>query len=286
MSPAVAWGLTVAPYERTTSYLEGAAAGPREVLKDLEMIAAGEGISEPSAVEHLCGNALSGPRPMIRALCAGTNAMRAQGLLPVMLGGEHTCTLGPLTALGGMPAPFGVVHLDAHADQRAAYGGSRYSHASVMRRAVEDLGLPVLSIGIRAFCRAERDSMRKNGVGLVPGHRLGEWPRLLPPLLAALPPAVYLSIDMDFFDPAVVPGVGTPEPGGAGWYTGLDIVDAVLDAKALAGFDVVELCPPRERRISVRAASRLLLYVLERAARGGRKERLTADAKLPTLCSP
>jgi agmatinase len=84
-----------------------------------------------------------------------------------------------------------------------------------MRRIAEDMALPVLSIGVRALSAAEARFIGERGVGLVPGSLLREWPRLLPPLLRRLPRAVYLTIDMDFFDPSVVPGVGTPEPGGA-----------------------------------------------------------------------
>ena len=87
----------------------------------------------------------------------------------------------------------------------------------------------------------------------------------MPPLLRGFPKEVYLTVDMDFFDPSVVPGVGTPEPGGARWYQGLEIVDAILKGRRLAGFDIVELCPRREKGVSVRAAVRFAKHLLARA---------------------
>jgi agmatinase len=80
-----------------------------------------------------------------------------------------------------------------------------------------------------------------------------------------LPRRIYLTVDMDFFDPGAVPGVGTPEPGGADWYRGLEVVQAVLAEKMLVGADIVELCPPQEGAVSVRAAARMLLLILEKS---------------------
>jgi agmatinase len=269
---APGYGLALAPYEKTTSYAAGAALGPEAVLRDLEKTVAGD--AAPRRVDRIDGRSLAGPRPMMRALAEVSSRQSAEGLLPVMVGGEHTCTLGFVLGLAPLYPSLGVIHLDAHADQRREYGGSRYSHASVMRRIAEDMALPVLSIGVRALSAAEARFIGERGVGLVPGSLLREWPRLLPPLLRRLPRAVYLTIDMDFFDPSVVPGVGTPEPGGADWFTAMDIIREILREKCLVGFDIVELCPPREKRRSVRAAVRTLLAVLERAVSGCESRRL------------
>lgn len=266
------YGLLTVPYEKTTSFLPGAALGPGEVARDLERLRGEEGHPGPLRTLALPDRHRGGAGSMIRGLAAATQEVAAAGMLPVMLGGEHTCTLGPLTALRRRERHLGVVHLDAHADVRASYQGSKYSHACVMRRVAEDLRVPHASIGIRAYSAAEARYLERKGIGYIPGHRLRWWERLLTPLLRGLPRRIYLTIDMDFFDPAAVPGVGTPEPGGAGWYQGLAVLDAVLAEKTLVGVDIVELCPPRERTVSVRAASRLLLAVLGRTG-PGRAER-------------
>ena len=257
------FGFIVAPYERTTTYHRGAALGPEAVLDDWRrLVKAGE-TPPPAAVITLPESALKGPAAMMTAVEGAAGELIAEGLLPVLLGGEHTVTLGVVAALAGRPGEMGVVQLDAHADLRRSYCGSRYNHACVMRRLHEDRGLPLLPIGIRALSRQEAAYIRETSLGLIPGHRLEEWRQLLPPLLRRIPRRIYLTVDMDFFDPSVVPGVGTPEPGGGGWYDTLDLLDAILAEKEVIGFDIVELCPPREKGVSVRAAARLAEYLLE-----------------------
>jgi agmatinase len=259
------FGFLVVPYERTTTYHRGAALGPESVLGDWrKLVKAGE-VPPPSDVITLPPAVLGGPAAMVTAVAGAAGDMIARGLLPVLLGGEHTSTIGAVDALACGPEEVGIVQLDAHADLRRSYRGSRYNHACVMRRLHEDRGLPLLPIGIRALSRQEAVYIRKKSLGLLPGHRLEEWRQLLPPLLGRIPERIYLTVDMDFFDPAVVPGVGTPEPGGGEWYGTLDLLDAVLSEKEIIGFDIVELCPPREKKVSVRAAARLTEYLLERS---------------------
>lgn len=205
---------------------------------------------------------------MISAVSKATADLNRRRALPVILGGEHTCTIGAVAALRDLCGPLGVIQLDAHADLRGTYEGSKYSHACVMRRVSEDLGVPVLPVGVRAYSRREGEYMRERAAGFIPGRRLGEWPVRMPPLLKKLPERTYLTIDMDYFDPAVVPGVGTPEPGGGEWHQTLDMLDAVMERKEIVGFDIVELCPARESAVSVRAAVRLASHLLAGLGRG------------------
>jgi agmatinase len=260
------FGFIVASYERTTTYHRGAALGPEAVMDDWRVFVEAGEAPPPSAVITLPAAALRGPAAMMTAVVGAAGELFAGGLLPVLLGGEHTSTLGAVAALAahaGRQEEMGVVQLDAHADLRRSYCGSRYNHACVMRRLHEDRGLPLLPVGIRALSRQEAAYIREKSLGFLPGHRLGEWKRLLPPLLRRLPRRIYLTVDMDFFDPSVVPGVGTPEPGGGEWYATLDLLDSLLSEKEIIGFDIVELCPPREKRVSVRAAARLAEYLLK-----------------------
>ena len=266
----VPYGLVVVPFERTTSFLHGARLGPEKVVREVERLCRREGRVPAGETLRLPAGRLLAAGRMARAAAAAVERQCAAGRLPVMVGGEHTCTLGPVTALRERYGRFGVVHFDAHADLRSRYQGTRYSHASVMRRVADDLGLPHASLGIRALSAAEARFLRERRIGVLPGPQLHRWRNLLPPLLRRLPRRVYLTVDMDFFDPAAVPGVGTPEPGGAGWYRGLALIEAVLAAKELVGADIVELCPPREEGRSVRAAARLLLRIVEKARACGK----------------
>jgi agmatinase len=252
------------PYERTTTFEKGASGGPELILRDWERLRRTGEVPEPSRVLRLPERSLSGPRSLLRGVREATARLSGEGLLPVLLGGEHTCTIGAVDGLKGRHHDLGVIQLDAHADLRPSYGGSRYNHACVMRRLSQDRGVPLLPLGIRAYSRQEAAYMKSEGITGLPGRLLDRWPELLPPLLARMPARVYLTIDMDFFDPSVVPGVGTPEPGGGQWYETLDMLDGIIEGRQVVGFDVVELCPPREERFSIRAASRLIGHLLER----------------------
>jgi agmatinase len=246
--------------------MKGAARGPEAVLEDWECLYFEEDAPLPDMIHRARRDRIRTPRAMFKAAGQAVEEALTSGLFPVILGGEHTVTLGPVRVLAGQGHVAGVIQLDAHADLRDRYEGSRYSHACVMRRIADDIGLPVLPVGVRALSRGEAHCLERSSIPWLPGSRLGEWKKHLPSLLRGFPDEVYLTVDMDFFDPSVVPGVGTPEPGGAGWYEALDIVDAVLEGRRLAGFDIVELCPPREKARSVRAAVRLALHLLSRAA--------------------
>jgi agmatinase len=257
------FGFIVAPYERTTTHFQGAALGPEAVMDDWRrLVMAGETPS-PSSVITLPSAALRGPAAMTAAVERAAGELIAAGLLPVLIGGEHTCTIGAVAAHAGGRKEMGVVQLDAHADLRGSYRGSPYNHACVMRRLHEDRGLSLLPIGIRALSRQEAAYIRKESLAHIPGHRLGEWKQFLPLLLKSFPRRIYLTVDMDFFDPSVVPGVGTPEPGGGEWYGTLDLIDNLLAEKEVVGFDIVELCPPREKKVSIRAAARLAAHILK-----------------------
>jgi agmatinase len=260
---ATPFGFLAAPYERTTSFMEGTALAPEAFLREWERLSCRGELPLPEAIFQLPPAALSGVRNMLPAVHEATAAVAERSLLPVMLGGEHTVTIGAVAALSELVEDLGVVQLDAHADLRSRYGGSRFSHACAMRRIREDLNLPVLPVGIRAWSRGEEAMLRSSSTGTLPARDLCRWRKLLPPLLERLPGSVYLTLDMDFFDPSVAPGVGTPEPGGATWYQGMGVIEEICRRKKVVGVDVVELCPRREVKISVRAAVRAVAFMLD-----------------------
>lgn len=158
---------------------------------------------------------------------------------PLMIGGEHSITLGAVTAFSKKFENLSVLQLDAHPDSRYEFEGTLYHHASWARRVVGDLNLPVTHVGIRSMSEEEAKFLKKskkNTVFLAPA---------LPEekIIESCKPNVYLTVDLDFFDTAVMPSVGTPEPGGIGWYQTLELLKNAAKRRNLVGADIVELAP-------------------------------------------
>ena len=162
---------------------------------------------------------------------------------PVALGGEHSVTYGVIKGLldAGIK-DFGVVQIDAHADLREAYEGNPYSHASVMKRIVDE-GIPLYQLGIRALCREEVATRERHSVFyqdadvLVPGHVMDFQ------LPDGFPPTIFFTVDVDGLDPSVFPSTGTPVPGGLGWYQTLSLFESAVRQRRIIGFDVMEFAP-------------------------------------------
>lgn len=265
--------LALAPVESTSSFLRGSALGPEAIAREMEEIdlfdpELGRGLDPSFKVDRV----RLGPRQRtvpdaLRALAEQTAAWLERDAFVLTLGGEHTVTLGPLEAVIRRFGPVGLVQLDAHGDLRESYEGDRFSHACVMRRAVVDLGVTLLGLGVRSMCQEEIDfaSSRDDVAHLRPRQILAD-PDAVARAVDALPPLVYLTIDMDAFDPVVCPGVGTPEAGGLRWDQVTDIVDTVASKRRIVGADLVELAPSVERDRSVRLAARVAIRVLLQSA--------------------
>ncbi|BFR49795.1 agmatinase [Nitratidesulfovibrio sp. HK-II] len=252
-------------YEESVSYGGGTAAGPAAILAasdqlelwDGESVPADLGIHTAPAVD-CCG----GAEAVLARIEAATATALSHGGLPVLLGGEHTVTLGALRALHRQYGTFGVIQFDAHADLRDSYGGTPYSHAAVMRRAVADLGLPLFQIGVRALCREEVDCRAALGVGHLDAAALarhGIPDPLLPP---DFPERIYVTFDVDGLDPSIMPATGTPVPGGLGWYDARRCLELVMAGRQVLGFDVVELAPMDGFHAADFAAARLVYDIM------------------------
>ncbi len=236
-------GLFGVPYDGTTSFRPGTRFGPaaiREVSqgietycpqldRDLEDLA----FADLGAVDIGFG----APEPVIKAVQQATAAVLNLGLRPLMLGGEHSISSGAVAAVAQHYPDLVLVQLDAHADLRESWLGSRHSHACAMRRCLEVLpSQALLQLSIRSGTRAEFKELRSSG-------------RLIPDVAGlrdALAPLkgrpIYLTVDLDWFDPAVLPGTGTPEPGGFLWADFAAVIDVLVDHQMVAA-DVVELAP-------------------------------------------
>lgn len=244
---AAALVLLPLPLEQTTSYRGGTKEGPAAIIAasrymelvdpETGFVPAERGIHTLPALEPRA----SGPAESLEEIRQAAAWVLGQGKALGSLGGEHSLTY-PLVAAHRQRYPnLSVLQLDAHGDLRAAYQGSPYSHASVMRRIVED-GIPTVGLGIRSLCEEEWGVIRARGLARYSGRDVVRRRVPLSEMLAPLTSEVYVTLDLDGFDPAECPGVGTPEPGGFGWFDFLDILDA-LKGRRIVGFDVVELLP-------------------------------------------
>ncbi len=260
------------PYEASVSYGHGTARGPEAILAASDQLELFDGESCPGDLGIFTHPPVdcSGPAPAVMARIAeATRSVLRLGAMPVLLGGEHSLTYGALAALKETYGVFGVVQFDAHADLRDAYEGSRWSHACVMRRATDDLGLALAQFGNRAYCLEEKQARAPRNVFALDADVLARRPRPEPLLPAGFPEHIFITFDVDGLDPSIIPDTGTPVPGGLGWYQALDLAEAALAGRKLIGFDVVELAPHAASRVSDFASARLAYALMALGARHG-----------------
>ncbi|MDX1660914.1 MAG: agmatinase [Gemmatimonadota bacterium] len=236
------------PYERTVSYGGGTANGPSAILEASNYVELYDEVlrEEPRRVGIHTREAVAvdsaDPPAVVDALAEVAAGLFSDGKFPVFLGGEHGLTTGPVRAANEAFEDLSVLQMDAHADLRDTYHGSPWSHASVMRR-VRDLGVPAVPVGIRAVSVEEAELIGEEGIPVFWSHRLAAGDEWMETALNALSDTVYLTFDVDFFDPALMPATGTPEPGGGFWHDTLRFLGLVFEAKTVVGMDVVELAP-------------------------------------------
>jgi agmatinase len=261
------------PLERTTTYMSGTRNGPAAILaasRNMELYdeeLALEpykkfGIATLPAVDTQDGTL----EKVLTELHTTELALLQDGKLPVVLGGEHSLT-APLVAAAAKKFPdLSVLQIDAHADLRQAYQDNPASHASVMRRVVEIC--PAVQVGIRSLSVEEAEALpdlhAKGRVRMYWGKDIARTPldTWVPRVVANLSEHVYLTVDLDGFDPAYVPATGTPEPGGLDWYQGLALVREVAAKKKIVALDVVELLPQPGDHASDFFAAKLIYKIL------------------------
>ena len=236
-------GLFGVPYDGTTSFRPGTRFGPaaiREVSQgletycpQLEMDLEDLAFADLGAVDIPFG----APEPVVEAVRQATGTVLDLGLKPLMLGGEHSISSGAVAAVAEQHSDLVLVQLDAHADLREEWLGARHSHACAMRRCLEVLPSgDLLQLAIRSGTRNEFLELKRSGRRMDDVHAMRE---TMAPWIGR---PVYLTVDLDWFDPAVLPGTGTPEPGGFLWRDFAAVVD-VLREHQLVAADVVELAP-------------------------------------------
>jgi agmatinase len=234
------------PYDRTSTWKKGADRGPAALLEASTQVEFYD--IETDTEPHLHGIATlapvvcaEGPDVLADRVDATVGAVLGRGQIPVILGGEHSVSIGAIRAAARRFERLTVLQIDAHGDTREEYEGSRFNHACVMARARE--WCPIVQVGIRAIDRAESAGLDRERVFFA--HQIvaevtNDW---MDRVVGLLTEQVYVTIDLDAFDPSVVPATGTPEPGGLGWYQVNELLRRVADRRQVVGFDVVELLP-------------------------------------------
>jgi agmatinase len=265
-----------APYEHTSSYHAGSKAGPAAILTASHYV---ELYDEESGREPYRHGGICTLPPLdftdgvdeaaVARIEARTARLLADGKVPVMLGAEHTVTLGAVRACRRTYPRLSVLQIDAHSDLRDAYEGNRYSHASVMAR-VHELGVPLVQVGIRAQCREEAELIRSSpDIHTIYAHALrntptADWVRAA---VGRLTEDVYVTVDADGFDPSVVPAVGTAEPNGLTWGEGMALLREACANRRVVGFDVVEVAPMPHSTLSEYTMAKLVYKLIGLLAR-------------------
>lgn len=238
------------PYDSTTSYGVGARNGPHAIInasRNMELYDHETGTSPYKIGIHTLSElepAMSGPEDTVNRVRQVIGDILLSGKFPLTLGGEHSITTGALQAFKENSKKFGVLQLDAHADMRDEFEGTKYSHACAMRRARELSG-NVVQAGIRSLCAEEAEYIKENKIKdifFMPSDPQ-EFDQQIPAIVAALKENVYLTLDIDAIDPSEMPSTGTPEPGGLRWAQVLKLLKIVAKKKKIVGMDVVELAP-------------------------------------------
>ncbi len=259
------------PLERSLSYGSGTAGGPSAILEASTQLEAFDGQRIPGEAGIYCHLPIdcSGDdvEEMLHMAGKQVAACVGAGKIPIMLGGEHTVTVGPVRALAERGYEFGVVQFDAHADLRDTYQGSPLSHACVMRR-VAELDVPIFQIGVRSLSAVEGAYRADPSVPHLDAAELmtGGYPESLLP--DDFPEQVYITFDVDVFDPSLMPSTGTPEPGGLFWYEAIEGLRRVLDGRRLLAADVVELAPKADWSAADFTAAKLVYTLMGLAGSG------------------
>jgi len=258
------------PLDITASWKRGTADGPAAILAASHHIEFYDEELDATPWE-LVGGIATHPTPELPVDPGAAESAIFEIAAPLVcpdrmllsLGGEHAVTAPLVRAHRGLWPSLSVVQVDAHADLRDSYLGSRYNHACPMRRIVED-GVHLTGIGIRSLDESERRFVRGERSRLYLGHQVaGRLASLADEIIDGVPAGpVYLTIDLDGFDPAVVPAVGTPVPGGLGWNETLAFIRRLCESRQIIGADVVELAPRDGLHYADAAAARLVHKII------------------------
>lgn len=249
------------PYDGTSTWQKGADKGPQAFLEASENMELFDietrtevykkGVYlAPAVTEN------SSPEKMVETVYKTTKNYIQQEKFVTLFGGEHSISIGTIRAFNEAFEDLTVVQLDAHADLRKEYEGSSCNHACALHEASKTTNL--IQVGIRSLDAEELEYMDENQVYFA--HDLyDDW---MDDAIGQMTPNVFITIDLDAFDPSILPSTGTPEPGGLFWYETLDFIKTIFKKKNVVGFDIVELCPNSAEKSSDFLAAKLYYKML------------------------
>jgi len=251
------------PYDGTSTYIKGAEKGPQAIIDasdsiELYDIQTGIEAYKSGIYTDKYPYAFLSPEKMAEEVKARVTFFLQQNKTVSLLGGEHSISIGAIQAMAEKYPNLSVLQIDAHADLREEYHGSKYNHACVMRRAQEVAN--VVQVGIRNVCMEEKAHIIPENMFYA--HEICGQTEWMQQAVERLTEYVYLTIDVDGFDPSIVPATGTPLPGGLLWYETLTFLELLSKSKKVVGFDVVELCPQKDDKTSDVLAAVLVYKII------------------------
>ncbi|MEL6493926.1 MAG: agmatinase [Cyanobacteria bacterium J06623_7] len=262
------------PYERTTTYRQGCQNGAAAIVNASQQLEAYDielGLEVCQETKIFTAEAIAStkldpnlaPEMMLELVSKRVAALITNDKFVITLGGEHSITAGVVKAYKDkLQEPFTIIQIDAHGDMRHSYEGSIYNHACVMRR-VLDLGLPTLPVGIRSICQEEAELIKVQNIPVVWAKDIESNSNWVTNAIAAISTErVFITIDLDGLDPSLMPGVGTPEPGGLSWYSLLRFLRAVFTRHRVIGCDVMELAPTSDAVVAEFIAAKLVYKLI------------------------
>ncbi len=250
------------PFDEGSSWLKGADKGPESVIDvsgNLELYDIETGTEVYRQGIHVDRPVKAGsPEELNEKVYSGVQRLLDKDKFVVPVGGNHSVSIGAVRAFKDKYPDLMVLQLDAHSDLRQEYLGSRFNHACVMARIREMC--PVVQVGIRSMCEEERAFIDENNTFYA--HDMTPASGWQQKVIDKLKGDVYITIDLDVFDPSLMPATGTPEPGGLFYYDVLHLVKLVNEKCNLRGFDVVELCPLKDNKAPDFLAAKLIYQML------------------------
>ena len=260
-----------AQFEKTTLYGKGTAKGPGAIIEASHYV---EFFDEETAKEVCFDIGIAALEPIKFGKTSGKKALDLiykdvktlidTGKFVVTLGGEHSISTAPIQAHFDSYEDLSILHFDAHSDLRLEYEGSKYSHASFAAR-VAEFTTDITQVGIRAQCKEEYEFIKEKGINTFYAYQMrneGFTHILTEKIVSTLKKNVYITFDVDYFDPSIMPSTGTPEPNGFYWDETMRLLKKVCAERNLVGFDVVELAPVKSYTFPDFLTAKLIYKIL------------------------
>jgi agmatinase len=251
------------PYDGTSTWIKGSDKGPEAILEasvnlefydiETDSEAHKKGIFTIEPVEEKVS-----PDSLVHSVYEKVKFLLSEKKFPVIVGGNHTVSIGAINAFAELYKDISVLQLDAHSDLRQIYEGSGFNHACVMARAREVAS--IVQVGVRSMSAEESQSFDKERIFFA--HDLYYNKKLYYNAIDKLTENVYITIDLDVFDPSIMPSTGTPEPGGPDYFELMHFLRDVIYGKNVVGFDIVELCPSKSNKTPDFIAAKIIYQLL------------------------